>query len=83
MDRERADAVRAPLEIVVVKVLLAIAPALILQAVFVSHAKLAYFGGLLVGVLLWYFVPPRGNARHLAILIACAAILGLVRLVLP
>jgi len=68
----------APVETstVVVKVLVALAPSIVLERVFVSHPKLTYCVCLVIGAVASYFVPPRGTIKQLLILVGCAIILG-------
>ena len=68
---------------VVVKVLAAVAPAALIPGLFPSRAKLVYLLCLMIGGVFWYVVPPRGSVRQLLVLLACAALLGLVRYMLP
>jgi len=60
----------------VVKVLVALAPSIVLEGVFVLHPKLTYCVGLVIGAVASYFVPPRGKTKQLLILVVCAIILG-------
>jgi len=73
------NAAHAKTSTIVLKVLVALAPSFVLQEVFVSHPKLAYSVGLVIGAVAWYFVPPRGNVKQLLVLIGCAIILGIIR----
>lgn len=67
----------------VLKVVVSLTPVLVLQAVFQSHQKITYGVGLVIGAVLWYYVPPRAKVKHLLILIGCAIALGIVRFLLP
>lgn len=73
---------RLPTPVIAAKVLVAISPPLVLQAMFVSHPKLAYFVGLVIGGVAWYYLAPRGKVKHLLVLVSCAAVLGFIRLIL-
>jgi hypothetical protein len=80
--QRRYDA-RTSTAVIIVKVFVALAPSFILQDLFESHRKLAYGVGLAIGTVAANYVPPRGNVQKLSILLCCAVILGIVRLILP
>ena len=77
------NATQTPTAVIVIKVIAAIAPSLIFQEVFRTHPKLAYCVGLVIGAVVWYYVPPRSNAKKLLALICCAILLGAIRLMAP
>lgn len=80
---DSTDDARTPISVIAIKVLVGLAPSFLLQQVFVLHPKLAYGVGLVIGAVAWYFVPPRGKAWKLLVLIGCAVVFGLIRSLFP
>lgn len=51
----------------------------ILEDIFPAHPHLTFGAGLVAGVLIQHFIPPRGQMRHLYMLLAVAIAAALVK----
>jgi hypothetical protein len=70
---------RSSIPVVALKVFALVLPSIIAGDVFREHSKLAFCIGLFVGAFAWYFVPPRGRAKHLVILLAACVVISAIR----
>src|SRR5712664_226475 len=52
-------------------------PPVVLEHIFPTHAHLTFGVGIVAGVLIQHFIPPRGRWRQLYVLLALAIALGL------
>jgi len=59
--QSRDITITATLAIVVVKVLVSLTLVFVLQVVFQAHQKIAHGVGVVIGAVLWYYVPPRSS----------------------
>lgn len=55
---------RVPLERALVKVLAVIIPAQIASHFFPAHASVAWSIGAFLGLIPWYFIPPRVSIKY-------------------
>lgn len=70
--------------LIAVKVLVGLAPALILQEIWRSQPKIAYALGLVLwSIVAWYCIPPRNGIKGFVVLIIGAIVLGIARIFLP
>jgi len=70
---------RSSIPVVALKVFALVLPSIIGGDVFREHSKLAFCIGLFVGAFAWYFVPPRGKTKHLAVLLAACVVISAIR----
>lgn len=60
------------------KVLTIAVPPVILEDIFPARAHLMWAAGIVAGILIQHFIPPKGQMRHLYLLLALAIALALV-----
>lgn len=63
----------------VVKVLVIFLAGDLLGYLFPLHAKVAFAGGLVLGVILQAFIPPKGDWKQIAVLTVIVLVLGIAR----
>lgn len=64
---------------VAVKVLVIFLAGDLLGYMFPLHAKVAFAGGLVLGVILQALIPPKGDWKQIAAMTGIALVLGIVR----
>jgi hypothetical protein len=62
----------------IVKGAVVVAPCNILPRIWTAHPHVAFGLGLVVGVTLQHFIPPRGKPWQLCVLLALAVVAGFI-----
>jgi hypothetical protein len=65
--------------LVTLKVLIIFLVGDLMGYLFISHSKIAFAGGLILGVILQAFIPPRSGWKQFATMMAIALLIGMTR----
>jgi hypothetical protein len=79
LDEEMRESSGASVISVALKVLIIFLTGDLMGYLFIAHSKIAFASGLILGVLLQAFIPPKGGWKQIAAMTAIALLIGITR----